>query len=75
MAYRVYLTVELPDDYATRDEAADAAILALQNAAEIEAERVVNPFTTIEARVFKVEERLSLPRQHEFVVDICDGCI
>lgn len=75
MAYKVYLTFELPEEYATKELAMDAAVDALRTAVEIEGEKIVRPMSAMEASVYVEGSFLHLPRKHEFVVDICDGCI
>jgi hypothetical protein len=72
--YKLYLTVELPGSYDTKDVAMDAAVEALQDAVEkyvAEPDLLLKP---IEMRVFAEGKALS-GEQHDFVVDILDGAI
>lgn len=76
MTYRVYLTIELPGDYVSVEAAQGAAIATLQAAVDSSSGRgiAIPKGRALQARVFA--EGLVLSGQpHDFVVDICDGCI
>jgi hypothetical protein len=75
------MTMELPETYATKDEAMDAAVKALQDAVDINDDSAQIAMTArilhgvaMECRVFADHKVLS-GEQHEFIIDICDGAI
>lgn len=81
MTFKVYLTVEMPGEYDTKDEARDAAIETLRDAAttfdpKIQARSSLNLMrgTAVQARVFP-SDTITSGAQHAFLVDIHDGCI
>ena len=83
MTYRVYLTIEMPDEYGTKEAATAAAIEALRDAVasplqnhSVAARASLNLMrgSAVQARVFAADT-ITSGAQHAFLVDIHDGCI
>lgn len=78
MAYKVYLTVELPGEYTQREVAQLAAIHALRTTvavAKVNTELNYISGRAVQARVFESEGAVLSGHPHAFIVDICDGCM
>ena len=74
MTYKVYLTIELPETYADREMAMDAAVEALRHAVEVQVTNADVTTRPIDCRVFE-DGTILHGGKHEFIIDICDGAI
>jgi hypothetical protein len=81
MAYKVYITVELPELYYGKDAAMDAAVKALQDAVAVDDDAAnilvwqsICGGAAIQARVFE-EQTITSGVDHAFLVDVHDGAI
>ena len=54
MTYKVYMTIELPERYASKEDAMDAAVKELQDAVRRQVEMPAIEFRAIQCRVFEV---------------------
>jgi len=72
--YKLYLTVELPGDYESKDAAMDAAVEALGDACEKYVAEPLLLLKPIDCRVFE-DGTILHSGKPVFTIDICDGAI
>ena len=74
MTYKVYMTIELPEHYPSKEDATDAAVKELQDAVQRQVEMPAIEFRVIQCRVFEAD-KITHGGDHDFLVDIHDGTI
>jgi hypothetical protein len=74
MTYKVYMTIEMPERYASKEDAMDAAVQELQDAVQRQVEMPAIEFRAIQCRVFE-SGKITDRGDHDFLVDIHDGTI
>jgi hypothetical protein len=74
MTYKVYMTIELPERYASKEDAMDAAVKELKDAVQRLVDMPAIEFRAIQCRVFEVG-KITDGGDHDFLVEIHDGTI
>ena len=74
MTYKVYMTIELPERYASKEDAMVAAVQELKDAVRRQVEMPAIEFRAIQCRVFEAGQ-ITDGSDHDFLVDIHDGTI
>ena len=74
LTYKVYMTIELPERYASKEDATDAAVKELQDAVQRQVDMPAIEFRVIQCRVFEAG-KITHGGDHDFLVDIHDGTI
>jgi hypothetical protein len=74
VTYKVYMTIELPERYGSKEEAMDAAVTELKDAVQRQVDMPAIEFRVIQCRVFQAG-KITDGVDHDFLVDIHDGTI